>query len=281
MSTLVINKLSDELGAEVVGLDLDQALTDPALPAAIWEALREHGVLLMRGVGFEVDTQVAFASRLGQIDLSSGEDYGEPGVMRVSMDPAKNGGQETIRGTFNWHMDGATLPQGRYPAPATVLTCVATSEVGGRTSFASTRRFYDSLSAEEKERLGRLRVVHSVAGSRRRVIADPTPEQEASWAAMGSREHPLVWKHREGLPSLVIGGTSENIVGMERSAGVKFLDELAERATTPDHVYQHDWKIGDTVIWDNPGLLHAVEPYEEGSKREMIRSTLVGVEPTE
>jgi len=39
--------------------------------------------------------------------------------------------------------------------------------------------------------------------------------------------------------------------------------------------------VGDTVMWDNCGMLHAVEPYEEGSKRELIRTTLVGVEPTE
>lgn len=281
MSTLTINRLAPEIGAEVLGLDLDQVLTDDTLPGLVWQALRENGVLLLRDVRFDTQAQIAFARRLGEIDLSSGEDHGEPGIMRVSMDPRKNGGQETVRGTFNWHMDGATLPAGRYPAPATILTCVAVSEIGGRTSFASTRRFYQSLPAEEQEYLASLRVIHSVAGSRRRVITSPTPEQEAAWAGMGSREHPMVWRHREGRPSLVVGGTSENIVGWERTAGVAFLDGLVERATTPDRIYQHEWAVGDTVMWDNAGMLHAVEPYEEGSKRELIRTTLVGVEPTE
>ncbi len=279
--TIVINRLPADLGAEVIGLDTDRVLNDDALPDLLWDALREHGVLLLKDVGFDPRSQVAFAQRLGQLDLSSGENYGEPGIMRVSMDPAKNGGQETIKGTFNWHMDGATLPPGRYPAPTTILTCVEVSQIGGRTSFASTRNFYASLSPAEQQQLAQLRVVHSVAGSRRRVIESPTPEQEATWAKMGHREHPLVWQHRQGRPSLIIGGTSEGIVGMERSEGVAFLDSLAERVTTPDRVYTHEWSVGDTVMWDNQGLLHCVEPYEEGSRREMIRSTLLGVEPTE
>jgi alpha-ketoglutarate-dependent taurine dioxygenase len=281
MSTLTINELTPSMGAEITGVDLDRLLHDDAMPELIRQGLREHGVLLFHDLGFTPETQVTFSARLGQLDRSSGEEHNEPGIMRVSMDPRKNGGQETVRGTFNWHMDGCTLPPGRNPSPATILTCVEVSETGGQTEFASTRAFFESLTAQEQERLATLRVVHSVAGSRRRVIADPTPEQEATWTRMGAREHPLVWRHRQGRPSLVIGGTSDYIVGMERDVGRALLDELAERATAPDRVYRHEWSIGDTVIWDNPGMLHRVEPYEDGSPREMIRCTLIGDEPTE
>lgn len=201
--------------------------------------------------------------------------------MRVSMDPAKTSHGETVHGTFNWHMDGCTLPPGRNPSPTTILTCVELSETGGQTEFASTRAFYDSLHQEEQDRLAKLRVVHSVAATRRRTTPDPTPEQEAKWAAMGRREHPLVWRHRAGLPSLVIGGTAEHVVGLDPEPGQALLDDLVERATAPERVYRHEWTVGDTVMWDNPGLLHHVEPYEEGSKREMIRTTPIGQEPTE
>jgi alpha-ketoglutarate-dependent taurine dioxygenase len=281
VKTITTDKLTPTVGVQINGLDADQLLNDPAIPEFIWGSLRTHGVLLFRDLGLTPEAQVRFSERLGTVDAGRGDQYGEPGVMLVSMDPKKNGGQETIKGTFNWHMDGCTLAEGRYPAPATILTCAVTSEIGGRTSFASTRAFFDSLTADEQQRLSELRVVHSIAGTRRRVIEDPTPEQEAAWAAMGCREHPLVWMHSEGLPSLVIGGTSENIVGWELKKGVEFLDDLVARATTPDRVYTHDWMVGDTVIWDNPGMLHSVEPYEDGSKREMVRCTLVGVEPTE
>lgn len=281
MSTLTRSKLNPVIGAEITGVDLDRLLTDDSIPEAIWEALREDGVLLLRNIGFDTSTQVAFSERLGRVDLTNGEAYGEPGIMRVSMDPAKNGGQGTIRGTFNWHMDGCTLPPGRNPSPATILTCVEVSDTGGQTEFASTRAFYESLAPAEQEHLAGLRVVHSILGTRRRVIPDATPEQEAKWARWGGREHPLVWRHRAGRPSVVIGGTAEYLVGMEPETGSALLDELVERATAPDRVYRHEWSVGDTVIWDNPGLLHRVEPYEDGSKREMIRTTLIGDEPTE
>ncbi|WP_024796522.1 TauD/TfdA dioxygenase family protein [Tomitella biformata] len=281
MSTLTTTRLTESMGAEITGVDLDRLLGDESVPAQIWAALREHGVLLFRGVGFTPETQTQFSERLGTLDRTNGEMYNEPGVQRVSMDPKKNGGQETVAGTFNWHMDGCTLPIHLNPSPATILTCAVKSETGGQTAFASTRAFFAGLDADEQARLSALRVVHSVAGSRRRVFTNPTPEQEASWAQMQSREHPLVWRHREGRPSLIIGGTTDHIPGMDVAEGRAYLDDLVARATTPDRVYSHEWSVGDTVIWDNPGMLHCVQPYEEGSAREMIRCTLVGEEPTE
>lgn len=281
MRTLSIEKITPTIGAEVTDVDLDRLLNDDEIPGLLWDALRDHGVLLMRGLGLDVDTQVEFGRRMGEVDLVSGEEYNEPGVMRVSMDPNKNGGQETVRGTFNWHMDGCSLPPGRNISPMTILTSVVLSETGGQTEFASTRAFFDSLSDDEKNRLAKLRVVHSVAGSRRRVIPHPTAEQEALWATLHRREHPLVWRLRKGLPSLLIGGTSECLVGMPREEGLAILDDLTARATAHGRVYRHEWSVGDTIMWDNLGLLHRVEPYEDGSKRELIRTTLVGDEPTE
>src|SRR5207244_4470701 len=112
---------------------LDRLLNDDDIPGLLWDALREHGVLLFHDLGFDTQSQVKFGQRMGEVDLSAGEEYAEPGIMRVSMDPAKNGGQETIRGTFNWHMDGCTLPPDRNPSPMTILTCVEVSKTGGQT----------------------------------------------------------------------------------------------------------------------------------------------------
>ncbi|TXA42855.1 taurine catabolism dioxygenase TauD, partial [Mycobacterium tuberculosis variant bovis] len=37
--------------------------------------------------------------------------------------------------------------------------------------------------------------------------------------------------------------------------------------------------IGDTVIWDNRGVLHRAAPYDPDSSREMLRTTVLGDEP--
>ena len=49
--------------------------------------------------------------------------------------------------------------------------------------------------------------------------------------------------------------------------------------TVPDNVYSHAWSVGDTVIWDNRGVLHRAAPYDPSSPREMLRTTVLGDEP--
>jgi alpha-ketoglutarate-dependent taurine dioxygenase len=66
---------------------------------------------------------------------------------------------------------------------------------------------------------------------------------------------------------------------MELDEGRALLTELLEHSTTPDKVYSHKWSVGDTVIWDNQGVLHRAAPYEPNSPREMLRTTVLGDEP--
>ena len=110
----------------------------------------------------------------------SGEDA-VPGIMLVTLDPTKSLTAEYLRGTFSWHIDGCTLPEGHNPQAATVLSAVALAEHGGQTEFASTYAAYDRLTSAEKERYGNLRVRHTIGATQRLVTPDPTPEQEASW----------------------------------------------------------------------------------------------------
>ncbi|MGB3475931.1 MAG: TauD/TfdA family dioxygenase, partial [Mycobacterium sp.] len=56
-------------------------------------------------------------------------------------------------------------------------------------------------------------------------------------------------------------------------------DELLTRATVAGRVYRHHWSVGDTVIWDNRGVLHRAAPYDPDSPREMLRTTVLGDEP--
>jgi alpha-ketoglutarate-dependent taurine dioxygenase len=277
MTTIALNSLTENVGAEIIGVDADRLLNDDALPAEILSALEERGVLVFPKLGLDAETQIAVCQRLGPVDFSQGKEV--PGIMLVTLDQSKQPQREYVHGTFEWHMDGATLPQGRAPQKATLISAVAVADEGGQTSFASTYLAYESLSAADKERCGTLRVRHSVEAIVSRVTPNPTPEQKASWAATPGREHPLVWRHRSGRRSLVIGTTAESVAGMGVAEGRAMLDELLERATTRDRVYRHEWSVGDTVLWDNRGVLHRVDPYANDSQREMIRTTFVGDEP--
>ena len=79
----------------------------------------------------------------------------------------------------------------------------------------------------------------------------------------------------------MLGASTDHVVGMERASGRALLDDLLARSTSPDRVYRHEWSVGETVIWDNRGVLHRATPYDSDSPREMLRTTLLGDEPIE
>jgi alpha-ketoglutarate-dependent taurine dioxygenase len=279
MSMLTINKLTASVGAEVTGLDPDALAADDTLAGAVLDALEDNGVLVFPHLGLDPEAQVAFCRRLGEIDHSSDGHHPVAGIYPVTLDKSKNSSAAYLRATFDWHIDGCTPTDDEYPQKATVLSAKQVAEQGGETEFASSYGAYEALSDEEKRRVGALRVVHSLEASQRRVNPDPTPEQLKRWRERPTHVHPLVWTHRSGRRSLVLGASADYVVGMDPDEGRALLAELLDRATTTDKVYSHTWSVGDTVIWDNRGVLHRAAPYDPDSPREMLRTTVLGDEP--
>jgi alpha-ketoglutarate-dependent taurine dioxygenase len=279
MSVLTINKLTDSVGAEVFGVDSDRLASDEALGAAVLDALEANGVLVFPGLGLKPGAQVEFCRRLGEVDHSSDGHHPVAGIYPITLDKSKNASAAYLRATFDWHIDGCTPMGDECPQKATVLSAVQVAEHGGETEFANSYAAYDGLSDEEKERYGSLRVVHSLEASQRRVTPNPSPEVLARWRARRTHEHSLVWTHRSGRRSLVLGASADYVVGMDPDEGRALLSELLDRATVAERVYSHRWSVGDTVIWDNRGVLHRAAPYDPDSPREMLRTTVLGDEP--
>ncbi len=273
-SVLSLEKLMPSVGAEVLGVDRERLLADDGLPCAVLAALEEHGVLVFRGLELDDESQAEFCHKLGAVRLFP--DHAVPEIYEVSYNP-QNPYAKYVESTVNWHIDG--LIESAIPVKATVLSAKAVSERGGDTEFASTYAAFDALSAEERERCLQLRVVHSFVAPRLLLHANPTEEQLADWKARGAREHPLVLTHETGRRSLVLGSSADYVVGMEAAESRALMDELLARATRAERVLRHEWSVGDTVIWDNGGLLHRAIPYDPGSGREMYRTTILGTEP--
>jgi alpha-ketoglutarate-dependent taurine dioxygenase len=273
LSSLTLERLG-AVGAEVRGVERSQLVEQVGLPGLCMEALEEHGVLVFRGLHVDDETQVEFSKRLD--DVGKTDPAEAPRIFIVTLDPAKNPVADYLRGTFAWHIDGA---QDEVPTKATVLSAKVVATEGGETEFASTYAAYDGLGDDEKARFEEVRVVHSFEASQRLVHPDPTPDELARWREKPDREHPLVWCHRSGRRSLVIGATADHVVGMKHKAGKALLDSLLVRATTPERVYRHEWSVGDMVIWDNTGVMHRACPYDPASSREMHRTTMSGDEP--
>ena len=274
MTVLTTEKLGATVGAEVLGVDRDRLLDDDAFPEWCLRVLDENGALVFRDLHLDDETQVAFSRKLGRVELVGRGD--RPEIFRVTLDPAKNPAAEYLRGTFDWHLDGATDD---IPIMATVLSAHAVAASGGETEFASTYAAYDALSAAEQQELLQVRVVHSLEAAQRLVNPDPSPQELATWRKRPAKMHPLVWQHRSGRRSLVLGATASHVDGMAFDDGRALLLELLDRSTAPERVYRHEWEVGDLVIWDNRGVLHRACRYDASSARDMHRTTIAGDEP--
>ncbi len=274
MTVLKTEKLTPTVGALVEGVDRDQLINDDSLPGATLDALEANGALVFRGLKLDDEAQVAFSRKLGTVEkLGRGDN---PEIFLVTLDPGKNPAAAYLKGTFDWHIDGCTDD---IPIMATMLSAHAVADSGGETEFASSYQAYEDLSDEEKVRCESLRVVHTIEASQRLQNPNPSPEALEMMRQRPAKEHPLVWTHRSGRKSLVLGATADYVVGMDPAESRALLDELLARATTPDRVYRHEWQVGDVVVWDNRGVLHRALPYDPGSPRDMHRTTFAGDEP--
>jgi len=267
-------KLGDTVGAQVHGVDRDQLLHDDDLPAWTLEALEHHGALVFRDLHLDDEAQVVFSRKLGKVEIFGKGEH--PEIFRVTLDATKNPAAQYLRGTFDWHIDGCTDD---IPIMATMLSAHAVADAGGETEFASSYAAYEMLDEAERARLEDVRVVHTIEASQRLFNKDPSPQEVELWRKRPAKEHPLVWRHRSGRRSLVLGATTDHVVGMDPDEGRALLDDLLHRATTPDRVYRHEWQVGDVVIWDNRGVLHRALPYDPSSPRDMHRTTFAGDEP--
>jgi alpha-ketoglutarate-dependent taurine dioxygenase len=272
MATITTRKLTEYVGAEVVDVDADRLLHDDDVPAACMQALEENGVLLFRELNLDDHAQVAFGRKLGNLVQIPG--YPNPEAMEISFDPS-NPNARYFPSNDYWHFDGS---MDDIPAKAALMTALEIAEEGGETEFASTYVAYDTLSDDEKKSYADLRVIHAMESIQRRTYTDPTPEQEADWAAWPEREQPLVWEHQSRRRSLVFGASASRIVGMSAEEGQALLADLERRSTAPDRVLQHTWSVGDMVIWDNLGLVHRARPFDRTKPRRMMRTTLAGEE---
>ncbi|MBW2942713.1 TauD/TfdA dioxygenase family protein [Zhongshania aquimaris] len=236
----------------------------------IRDILERRGVVVFREINMSDAQQLAFTATLGNV-----VDEGDKGIYKVTLDTKENAQAEYLKGAFYWHIDGTTL---NVPILASLLTAKRLSETGGDTEFCNTYTAYDDLSDEEKQEYHNYKVVHSLENAQLYVHPEPSYAEISGWRHVPSNTLPLVWKHKSGRNSLVLGSTAAYIEGMEYQAGRALLVKLRDYATNPKYVYRHQWKVGDLVIWDNTGTMHRATAYPLDSGRMMHRTKLAGEE---
>lgn len=241
--------------------------------AEIRDLLEQRGVLVFPQIGFSDEEQIAFTETLGTF---APEARGEK-LYKVSLDTEVNKQADYLKGSLYWHLDGT---MNEVPILASLLQSVALGNPDeGDTEFCNTYAAYDDLADEDKAEIADLRVMHSAWNTLFYYDPEPSAKTLKQMMAIGDRELPLVWTHKSGRKSLVLGATARHITDIDYTRSAELLVRLRDWATQPQFTYRHKWTVGDLVIWDNTGTMHRATPYDPRSGRLLQRTKLEGEEP--
>lgn len=249
-----------------------QTLLSGSEAEAIRATLGQRGVIFFRGLQVSDEQQVAIAKSLGSIVPNEGQE----GIYKISLDQRVNQRAEYLKGSMFWHFDGSLQP---YPNLATVLRAIQLSDSGGQTEFCNTYAAYEDLPDADKAVIADLRVVHSAERSQYYVRPEMSYEEICFWQKSPTKSCPLVWTHRSGRKSLLLGATADYVLGLSVEESRALLARLRDWATQPRYVYRHEWQVGDLLVWDNTGTMHRALPYAADSGRLMHRTVIAGEEP--
>jgi len=256
--------------------------------AAIDAGMDAYAVLVFRDQHLTDDEQIAFTRRFGPLEQTvrsiAQNTQVAPEIADLSnVDPegdtmpADDRRMLYHQGNQLWHSDSSFKP---VPAMASLLSAREIPPEGGETEFASLRAAWEALPVTLQQRLDDLVAVHSFAYSRSLIAPDLLlPEQEAALPPVKQRlvrENPV-----NGRRAVYLGSHASYILGMPLEEGRALLRDLLEHATRPEFVFQHRWRVGDCVMWDNRAVLHRGRPWDTARyRRVMHRTTVAGDGPT-
>jgi alpha-ketoglutarate-dependent taurine dioxygenase len=243
----------------------------------IREIMERRGVIVFPEIHLTDEEQIAFTHTLGTFAHEEGEGGkgGKDSVYPITMDETINPIASYLKGAFFWHIDGTMSDK---PILASIMSARALAPVGGETDFCNTYAAWDDLPEDEKAAVEGLQVVHAMWRSQLYWRPEPSFAELQQWMGRGTNTLPLVWKHRSGRKSLVLGATALQVEGMGIMESEALLVKLRDWATQPQFSYRHTWSLGDMVLWDNTGTMHRALPYDHKSGRLMHRTKLEGEE---
>ncbi len=241
--------------------------------AQIRELLELRGVLVFPQINFTDEEQVEFTKTLGNY----APEAKDGSVTKITLDTKENpSSAEYLKGSLYWHIDGT---RNDVPILASLLSCKKPSPKGtGNTGFSNTYAAYEDLPDDKKAEYEKLRVLHAPWASLFYYEPEPSLAKLKGMMSIGEKELPLVWKHKSGRKSLVIGCTAHHVAGVDYATSAEIIVGLREWATSEQFTYSHEWTAGDLVIWDNTGTMHRAEWYDPTCGRMMHRTKLEGEE---
>jgi len=262
-SPLEIVPLEGPIGASVRGLDLE-ADWSPEVRAQLQQAWSTHHLLSVHQPGLSEEAQLAFVGLFGPLwDERPGE----------FLQFVSNHHDERIisEGALLFHSDLAFTPQ---PVLGLSLYGIEIPKSGAQTFFANAARAWRRLGASTQQQLRSLHARHlfdlTTQRGDRPYRDETLPDHEPRAVHPACLSHP-----RRDFETLYVSRMqTDRIVELSREASDTLLAELFEALYAPDNVYEHEWREGDLLVWDNLALQHARPPMPAHETRTLRRATL-------
>ena len=250
--TLMIDRLSPALGAEISGVDPHAAITE-AVADELHRLLMEHQVLFLRDLDLSPPQMAELGRQLGTLGARHHSYVTHPDSDDVVIIEWKD---DDLPDAAEWHSD---MTYRASPPFASILKGVVIPPAGGDTLWASMYSVYDSLPDGMKDDLAELSAVHDMGAFR-------TPAYRASgnegvmdaYTNAGTAVHPMVSHHPvTGRPYLNVSESfTRFIIGLSAPEAGRLLTELFDRINRPEHHVRLRWKPNTIAIWDNRGTQH-------------------------
>lgn len=275
--TMDVVPVGGALGAEIRGVS-PMNMTDAEF-AAFMDALHAHGVVFFPGVGLSSAEHMAFAARMGRLEVfPSARVMGgtEPGFQVIEDGP------DVPIAADNWHTDATWIDD---PPRYALLHAELMPERGGDTLWASTRAVFESLSPSMQQFLIGLEARHEsqpfIDGFMEKVAGRFPEEKMADFATnlhamFPAVNHPLVIEVPEtGERALYLGGeVMTRINGLEDDESAAIISMLRRRVENPAFQIRWRWTPGDLAVWDEWSTNHR-NSGDYWPQRRIIRRTEV------
>lgn len=270
-----VRPLSAALGAEIIGVDLSRAIDDQ-LFAQIRDAWHRYLVILLRDQDLSEEDQVRFAEKFGPPAVIHTKQFvrKHPAVMLISniREDGKPIGA-LPDGEMQFHSDQCHQER---PAMASMLYAIEVPRAGGNTLFANGYAAYETLPDAVKRRIAGRKALNAYDYER---AAMKRGTRLA--AGVPSYAHPVVRTHpATGRKALYVNRLmTVRIEGLPEQESDELLDFLFAHQERPEFVYEHVWRPGDLLLWDNRCALHARTDFSPNERRLMRRVTILGEKP--
>jgi taurine dioxygenase len=275
-SLLEIVPLSPALGAEIRGVDASRPI-EQAVFEKILEAWHAHQVIVLRGQSLDEDQQVRFAERFGDLSPIHTNHHSATNKAVMYIGNRKKDGKivgALPLGEMQFHSDQCYKER---PAMGTMLYSIEIPAEGGNTLFANAYKAYEALPADLKKRIEGRKAVHVYdydggVLDRKLMVA---PEDGVSFAHPVARTHPATGRRALYVNRLM----THHIEGLQKAESDELLAVMFETLERPEFVYEHRWRLGDLLLWDNRCTLHARRDFNPEENRWMRRVTIMGDRP--